>query len=363
MESLTLMAGLASVTERIDLYATVHPLLVHPAVAAKMLQTIDNISGGRAGVNIVTGWNKYEFSQMGMWPGDDYYAMRYDWWLDNPPAPENYVFVLAGEETSARSRRARIGGIAKGERIWASRFVGNKGYLVTFRNIDPLWTIDLSDPTNPAIAGDAPVPGVSTYIHPLANGHLLTIGFGGDDQGLDWVTSLNLFDVTDFGAPLRDAYLSLAPPAPADGWSYAYSEATYEHKAFQYWAPKKLLAIPLSSYRYVYDANYYYSSYEYFSRLQLISGGWGVEGPALRLSTPAYRKDQRPNSRCPPSGESSTSTSATGSATPHSTLQAHKFRSIWRYARGLCVPSLVASVTTSWRRRRCWGMGERHGQR
>ena len=85
MESLTLMAGLASVTQTIDLYATVHPLLIHPAVAAKMLMTIDDISGGRAGVNIVTGWNKYEFSQMGLWPGDDYYSMRYEYaaeWLD-----------------------------------------------------------------------------------------------------------------------------------------------------------------------------------------------------------------------------------------------------------------------------------------
>jgi pyrimidine oxygenase len=85
MESLTLMAGLAAVTERIDLYATVHPLLVHPAVAAKMLTTIDDISGGRAGVNVVTGWNKFEFSQMGLWPGDDYFGRRYEYaaeWVD-----------------------------------------------------------------------------------------------------------------------------------------------------------------------------------------------------------------------------------------------------------------------------------------
>src|SRR5262245_18332955 len=84
LESLTLMAGLAAVTERIELYATVHPLLVHPAVAAKMLVTIDDISGGRSGLNLVTGWNRYEFSQMGLWPGDDYYARRYEYaaeWL------------------------------------------------------------------------------------------------------------------------------------------------------------------------------------------------------------------------------------------------------------------------------------------
>ena len=77
LESLTLMAGLAAVTRRLELFATVHPLLLHPAVAAKMLVTIDDISAGRAGLNLVTGWNKLEFSQMGLWPGDDYYGRRY----------------------------------------------------------------------------------------------------------------------------------------------------------------------------------------------------------------------------------------------------------------------------------------------
>jgi pyrimidine oxygenase len=79
VESMTLMAGLASVTSRIQLFATVHPLLFNPAVAAKMVTTIDDISGGRAGINLVTGWNKWEFSQMGMWPGDDYYDVRYEY--------------------------------------------------------------------------------------------------------------------------------------------------------------------------------------------------------------------------------------------------------------------------------------------
>jgi pyrimidine oxygenase len=85
LESLTLMAGLAAVSERVELYATVHPLLLHPAVAAKMLVTVDDISAGRAGLNLVTGWNRQEFSQMGLWPGDDYYGRRYEYaaeWLE-----------------------------------------------------------------------------------------------------------------------------------------------------------------------------------------------------------------------------------------------------------------------------------------
>lgn len=79
LESFTLMAGLAAVTERIDLYASVALPTVHPAVVARMVATIDDISGGRFGLNIVTGWNKQEYAQMGLWPGDEYYGYRYDY--------------------------------------------------------------------------------------------------------------------------------------------------------------------------------------------------------------------------------------------------------------------------------------------
>ncbi|MEN9226501.1 MAG: LLM class flavin-dependent oxidoreductase [Thermostichus sp. DRC_bins_24] len=79
LESFTLMAGLAAVTEKIHLYASVALPTLHPAVAARMCVTLDDISKGRFGLNIVTGWNKLEYSQMGLWPGDDYYGYRYDY--------------------------------------------------------------------------------------------------------------------------------------------------------------------------------------------------------------------------------------------------------------------------------------------
>jgi pyrimidine oxygenase len=78
LESFTLMAGLASVTERIQLIGSVQPLTLHPAVAARMATTIDDISEGRFGVNVVGGANKYEYAQMGLWPGDAYFGERYD---------------------------------------------------------------------------------------------------------------------------------------------------------------------------------------------------------------------------------------------------------------------------------------------
>jgi len=78
LESFTLMAGLASVTERIRLYASVGTLTIPPAVAARMAVTIDSISHGRFGLNIVTGWQKAEYEQMGLWPGEQHFTSRYD---------------------------------------------------------------------------------------------------------------------------------------------------------------------------------------------------------------------------------------------------------------------------------------------
>jgi pyrimidine oxygenase len=83
MESLTLMAGIATSTKRVKLWATIHPLLQNPAVAAKMITTLDHISGGRAGLNIVAGAYRGEFDQMGAWDDtlshDDRYELAEEW--------------------------------------------------------------------------------------------------------------------------------------------------------------------------------------------------------------------------------------------------------------------------------------------
>jgi pyrimidine oxygenase len=79
LESFTLMAGLAAVTSKIRLYASTAVLALSPAVVARMATTVDSISGGRFGINIVSGWQSAEYAQMGMWPGDDYFGYRYDY--------------------------------------------------------------------------------------------------------------------------------------------------------------------------------------------------------------------------------------------------------------------------------------------
>jgi len=200
--------------------------------------------------------------------------------MEDPEPMVSHVFILGlnAEETEYEVI-GHVGGIAEDEQIWSARFMGDKAYLVTFRNIDPLWTIDLSDPTNPRVIGELEVPGVSTYIHPIGDDHLLTIGIAGDEDGLEWgVTQISIFDVSDFSNPVLESSLRLTPVLENEyDWSYSYSEATYEHKAFQYWEADGLLAIPMSTQRYYSDIEeidnrlYYSSGYEYVSKLMLIN--------------------------------------------------------------------------------------------
>lgn len=79
LESFTLMAALASVTSRIRLFASTAVLTLPPAIVARMAVTIQDVSNGRFGVNIVSGWHKPEYSQMGLWPGDEHFAKRYQY--------------------------------------------------------------------------------------------------------------------------------------------------------------------------------------------------------------------------------------------------------------------------------------------
>jgi pyrimidine oxygenase len=79
LESFTLMSALAAVTSRIRLYASTAVLTLPPAMVARMAATIDDVSGGRFGVNIVSGWHKVEYTQMGLWPGDQHFGRRYDY--------------------------------------------------------------------------------------------------------------------------------------------------------------------------------------------------------------------------------------------------------------------------------------------
>jgi hypothetical protein len=149
----------------------------------------------------------------------------------------------------------RLEGLAPGEDIYAARFIGTRGFLVTFVKVDPLFTIDLSDPANPVVAGELKVPGYSDYIHPLGDDHLITIGKNAILEGSTvWYQGLQLsiFDISDFSNP-QLMYTELI------GDRGTTSEALDNHKAFTFWAENGLLAIPVDLYEHQTEPAYPYS--------------------------------------------------------------------------------------------------------
>ncbi|MSP59852.1 MAG: hypothetical protein EXR72_05845 [Myxococcales bacterium] len=172
----------------------------------------------------------------------------------------NRVHVL-NESKGALQVIGQTEELAKGERITSARFVEEKGFVVTYRQTDPLYTIDLSNPADPRTIGELKVPGFSTYIHPIDANHLLTIGVYLPDPGpngqTDWQKrsmKLTVFDVTDFKNP-KEQHTALV--GTANGWS----EAAWEHKAFNYFPEKKLLAIPFSDYLPNQNGDNYWGSF------------------------------------------------------------------------------------------------------
>lgn len=116
---------------------------------------------------------------------------------DDKGARQSYVYVLDGD----LKIKGYLGGIAKDESMQSSRFMGDMLYLVTFYQTDPLFVIDLSDPTNPKIQGELKIPGFSSYLHPVGNGLVVGIGEGGTETGTDGSAKVSLFDVRDPGNP------------------------------------------------------------------------------------------------------------------------------------------------------------------
>lgn len=160
-----------------------------------------------------------------------------DVWV--PPTTDNLVSTLRLVDNGLEIAGSTPP-LAEGERIFSARFLGDVGYLVTFRQVDPLFAIDLSDPENPTVLGELKIPGFSDYMHPLANDHLLTIGRDVDEvTQLDNGTALQIFDVSDPANPVL-AHKALV--------GQGFSEANHNHKAFNFYADKGLLAFPFVSY-------------------------------------------------------------------------------------------------------------------
>jgi hypothetical protein len=131
-----------------------------------------------------------------------------------------------------------VGGLGKGQRIYAVRFDAGVGYVVTFRQTDPLYTLDLRDPAHPTVTGSLEINGYSAYLHPLGNGRLIGVGQEADANGRVQGTQVSLFDVSNPAAPKRLAQFHV---------QYGHSAAEFDPHAFLYWPATNLLVIPMSS--------------------------------------------------------------------------------------------------------------------
>ena len=147
----------------------------------------------------------------------------------------NHLYVL----DSGLEVVGKVEDLAAGERIYSTRFMGDKGYMVTFRQVDPLFVIDLSSPTNPQVLGYLKVPGVSDYLHPYDDTHIIGIGRDATEEGRMLGMKLALFDVSDFSNPVEVSKYII-------GESGTSSEALYDHKAFLFDRDRGLLVIPVS---------------------------------------------------------------------------------------------------------------------
>ncbi|MEA2010626.1 MAG: beta-propeller domain-containing protein [Actinomycetota bacterium] len=166
----------------------------------------------------------YMLSQWSMSEYDGYLRVAStdspQWW--DGPKSESMVTVLDtdGDELV---EVGSVDGLGRGERIYSVRFFADRGYVVTFRQVDPLYVIDLSDPKDPTLKGELKIPGYSAYLHPIAGDHLLGVGQDADLDGRTLGLQASLFDVSDSNDPERTDRFTLKG---------AQSELEWDHHAF-----------------------------------------------------------------------------------------------------------------------------------
>lgn len=130
----------------------------------------------------------------------------------------------------------RVGGLGINERIYGVRFIGDLGYVVTFRQVDPLYVLDLSNPASPRKRGELKIPGYSAYLHPVGDGLLLGVGAAATNEGRRTGMQVSLFDVSDPQNPNRMHLATI---------ENAYTEVEQTHLAFLWWPKRNLAIVPV----------------------------------------------------------------------------------------------------------------------
>ena len=163
-------------------------------------------------------------------------------WSSSEGGTFSHVFALQ-ESNGGLQVIGAVKDLAPGEQIYSTRYVGDRAYVVTFRQVDPLFVIDMSNPTAPQLLGQLKIPGFSTYMHFMDRTHLLAIGLEADEMG-DFAffngIQLQIFDISNLQNPslLHKTII---------GTRGTTSEALTNHLGFNYFAPKDLLALPMTT--------------------------------------------------------------------------------------------------------------------
>ncbi|MBU0957730.1 MAG: beta-propeller domain-containing protein, partial [Nanoarchaeota archaeon] len=155
-------------------------------------------------------------------------------WMGGGGNSLNHLYILDDDLDLIGS----VEDLAKGERIYSVRFMGDRAYMVTFRQVDPLFVIDVSDAYNPEVLGYLKITGFSNYLHPYDENHIIGIGKDATEEGLFQGMKISLFDVSDVNNPVEKAKYEIG-----DRGTNSY--ALYDHHAFMFDKERNILVIPV----------------------------------------------------------------------------------------------------------------------
>ncbi|CAN8062667.1 unnamed protein product [Agarophyton chilense] len=161
------------------------------------------------------------------------------WWTSRDLSRSKVTAFTSNRDKRQLVKIGEVGNLGVGERIFSVRYIAETAYVVTFREVDPLYIIDISNPRAMRVTGELKIPGFSSYLHPVGPGRLLGVGQEATPTGLTTGAKVSLFDVSDKTNPRELSTWTL---------SGSYSDAQWDHRAFLYWRRERVAVMPVNVY-------------------------------------------------------------------------------------------------------------------